>query len=132
MTPRANTHDAVVAYVNHAADLIAKNGPSCETFAKPEWASGDWYVFVQEPDGNVIRHPNAQIVGRPAADIVDANGMHVGAALASAGASGHGWVEYVWPRPGTSNPVAKSTYVTSVKGPDGKTYYVGAGGYELK
>src|SRR6185503_17424123 len=98
MTPKANTHDEVVAYVNRAADVVSKNGPSCATFAKPEWMAAEWYVFVQEADGKIVCHPNAQIIGRNVSEIVDANGKHVGEALQAAGASGHGWVDYVWPR----------------------------------
>ena len=37
-----------------------------------------------------------------------------------------------WPRPGTTTPVAKSTFAKSVKGADGKWYVVGGGGYEVK
>ena len=134
MTPRANTRDAVMAYVNHAADLVAKNGPSCDTFSGPNWTSGDYYLFVLGPDGRLVCHPNAQMVGKSQTEIVDANGMHVGDALAAAGngATGHGWVDYVWPKPGQTNAVPKSTYVTRVTGPDGKTYLVGGGGYSLQ
>ncbi len=133
-TPRANTRADIVSYVNHAASVVAKNGPSCDTFNQPNWMSGDWYIFVDGPDGRLICHPNAQMVGRSNADIVDVNGKRVGDAITAAGISpeGHGWVDYVWPRPGQTTPVAKSTYVTRVTGPDGKMYLVGAGGYELK
>ena len=50
---------------------------------------------------------------------------------AAASAAGHGWVDYVWPRPGTTTPVAKSTYATHVTGPDGKGSMVGGGGSPL-
>ena len=132
MTPRASTREEVVAYVNRAAALVAKNGPSCATLKEPRWASGDWYIYVQEANGPVVCHPNGGLVGRPASSIIDANGKHVGDDLAAAGAKGGGWVDYVWPRPGQTMPVPKSTYVTRVTGPDGKTYYLGSGGYDLK
>ena len=57
MTPRANTHDEIVAYVNRAANVIAAKGPSCDTFKSPPWYSGDWYVFVLEADGRTVCHP---------------------------------------------------------------------------
>ena len=134
MTPSANTRDAVMSYVNHAADVVAKNGPSCETFSQPAWMAGDYYIFVIGPDNRLVCHPNAQLVGKSQTDIIDANGMRVGDALGStaASAAGHGWVNYVWPRPGTTTPVSKSTYVTRVTGPDGKSYVVGGGGYQLQ
>lgn len=134
MTPSANTHDAIMSYVNNAASVVAKNGPSCDTFSQPAWRSGDYYVFVVGPDNRILCHPNAQLIGKPQSDIVDVNGVRVGDALTSAASSpaGHGWAEYVWPRPGTTTPVPKSTYVTRVTGSDGKAYMVGGGGYELK
>ena len=39
---------------------------------------------------------------------------------------GGGWVDYIWPRPGTTKPVAKSSYAMEVKGPDKKVYVVDA------
>jgi cytochrome c len=134
MTPRANTRDEVVAYVDRAAAIVAKSGPSCDTFKSSQWMSGDWYVYVQDANGTLVCHPMTSMVGKPASEIVDATGRHIGDELSAAAAStsGHGWVDYVWPRPGTTTPVPKSTYATRVTGPDGKTYAVGAGGYELK
>lgn len=133
MTPATNTRDAIVAYVNSAADVVAKKGPDCGTFKQSAWMSGDYYIFVLGPDDRLICHSNAQLIGEPASSVIDVNGTHVGDALVAAAASaeGHGWVDYVWPRPGTTIPVPKSTYVTRVTGPDGKRYVVGAGGYNL-
>ncbi len=133
MTPATNTRDAVVAYVNRAADVVAKRGPSCDTFKQAAWMSGDYYVFVLGPDDHLICHANTQLIGQPASDVIDVNGMHVGDAIVAAAATpeGHGWIDYVWPRPGTTMPIPKSTYVTRVTGPDGRMYIVGAGGYNL-
>ena len=131
--PKANTRSDIKKYVQSAAKYIAKHGPSCDEFAKKEWRSGDYYIFVNEADGKAVCHPNKDIIGKPASDIVDANGKKVGIeVIEAAKKKGGGWVDYVWPRPGTTTPVAKSSYAMSVKGPDGKTYYVGSGGYELK
>ena len=131
--PKSNTRAAIKAYVNSAASVVAKKGPSCEAFAGKDWMAGDYYVFVMGPDEKAICHPNPALVGKPASDIVDANGKKVGEDIIAAGKKkGGGWVEYVWPRPGTTNPVPKSTYATHVKGPDGKMYVVGSGGYEVK
>lgn len=134
MTPRSNTREGVMAYVNHAADMVAKNGPSCDALKSSKWMSGDYYVWVVGPDGRLVCHPNAEMVGKSQDEIIDANGMRVGDALAAAGNSpeGHGWVEYVWPRPGQATAVAKSAYVSRVTAPDGMTYIVGGGGYLLK
>jgi signal transduction histidine kinase len=132
-TPKANTRADIKAYVEAAANYVAKHGPSCEEFAEKDWRAGDYYIFVLGPDDRAICHPSASLIGKPIEEIIDKNGKHAGEMIAAAGKKkGGGWVEYVWPRPGTDNPVAKSTFATHVKAPDGKTYIVGSGGYELK
>jgi signal transduction histidine kinase len=131
--PTANTHAAIKSYVQQAATVIAKNGPSCKTFGSKDWQSGDYYIFVVGADDKILCHPNAALVGKMNADVVDANGKKLGLEIVeNAKKKGGGWTDYVWPRPGTTNPVPKMTYSTRVKGPGGKWYTVGAGGYELK
>jgi signal transduction histidine kinase len=132
-TPKKNTHAAIKSYVQAASKVVAKHGASCETFESKDWRYGDYYIFVLGPDHKTICHPTASIVGKTADEIVDKNGRHVGNEIeAAAMKKGGGWVDYSWPRPGTDTPVPKSTYATHVKGPDGKTYIVGSGGYEVK
>jgi signal transduction histidine kinase len=130
--PKANTRAEVKAYVDRAAKVVASKGSSCDTFKDKSWASGDWYIFVTQ-DGKIVCHPNASMIGKAESDVVDANGKKVGAEItAAAKKKGGGWVDYVWPRPGTDKPVPKSSYARTVKGSDGKTYAVGSGGYDLK
>jgi len=131
-TPKANTRADVKAYVEHAAQHVAKHGADCAAFTSPSWAAGDYYIFVAAEDGKTICHPSPKIVGKSVDEIIDVNGKKVGVALVEAAKNGGGWVDYVWPRPGTTNPVPKSSYAVRVKGPDGKMYMVGSGGYELK
>lgn len=129
--PAQNTHAAIEKYVHEAASLVAAKGPDCAALGSADWKGGDYYVFVVGPDNKLICHPT--LAGKSANDIVDTKGTKVGLALIEAGKKkGGGWVEYVWPRPGTTVPVPKSSYALEVKGPDGKSYNVGAGGYELK
>ena len=135
-TPRANTHDEVRAYVERAAKVVASEGAgACETLRGPRWYSGDWYVFVSELHGATICHPaRPDLIGRIERDLKDPNGKPIGEEILRAATSPErsGWIEYVWPRPGQTVPVAKSTYVRAVTGPDGRTYVVGSGGYELR
>jgi single cache domain-containing protein len=131
-TPKANTRAEVKAYVERAAKFVAKNGPSCSALQSREWQNGEYYVFVVGPDDKLLCHPIASIVGTSADNVIDKNGKKVGTELDTVARKGGGWVDYVWPRPGTTTPVAKSTYAMEVKGPDGKMYVVGAGAYEIK
>ena len=131
--PKSNTRKAVKAYVQNAAKVIAKSGPSCEAFKGKDWMAGDYYIFVTGPDDHLVCHSNPAMVGKANADIVDANGKKVGTELIAAGKKkGGGWISYVWPRPGQTTPVPKTSYAVSVKGSDGKWYVVGSGGYGLK
>jgi len=132
-TPKSNTRGAVKAYVKSAAKVIAKSGPSCDAFKSKDWMAGDYYIFVTGPDDRLVCHPNSSMVGKANADIVDANGKKVGVELIKAARKkGGGWVNYVWPRPGQTTPVPKTSYAMRVKGSDGKWYVVGSGGYGLK
>ncbi|HEY6843576.1 MAG TPA: cache domain-containing protein [Thermoanaerobaculia bacterium] len=131
--PKENTHAAIKAYVEAAAKYVAKNGPKCEEFAEKDWRSGDYYIFVDGADNRTLCHPNASLIGKDSDAIKDVSGKSVGIAIRKAAEEkGGGWAEYMWPRPGTDKPVQKSTFVMKVKAPDGKTYVVGSGGYELK
>lgn len=130
--PRAATRDAVIAYVRDAAAVVQKSGPSCDTFAKPEWRSGDYYVFVFGPDNATICHANPAMIGKSTADIVNKSGDQVGAKISKVGAgSGSGWVEYMWPPKAGAAEEMKSTYVIGVTGADGKHYIVGAGAFRI-
>ena len=132
-TPKANSRREIKKYVHAAAKHIARHGPSCSEFAEKEWRSGDYYIFVLGPDKRTLCHPDPSLIGRRESEIVDANGKRVGEMIAAAAMKFRGgWVDYVWPRPGTTRPVPKSTYAEHVKSPDGDLYIVGSGGYGLK
>lgn len=132
-TPRWKTRAGVKAYVNRAAKVVVKKGPACDTFKDPSWTSKDWYIFVFDADGKTLCHQNPEVIGKMASELVDANGKKFGDELIAAGKKpGGAWVHYVWPRPGGTTPVPKSSYAEGVTGPDGKMYVVGSGGYGLK
>ena len=116
-TPKANTRHDIKKYVRAAASHIAEHGPSCHEFATPEWRTGDYYIFVLGPDGRTLCHPDPSMIGRPAPEIVAAAKHFNG-----------GWLEYSWPGSGK----ARTTFAKRVKSPDGDTYVVGSGGYDLK
>ena len=130
--PRTATRDAVMTYVRDAAAVVQKSGPSCDTFAKPEWRSADYYVFVSGPDDKLICHANAAMVGKATGEIVNKSGDHVGDKITKMGAAnGSGWVEYMWPPRAGAAEEMKSTYVMGVTGADGKHYVVGAGAFRM-
>ncbi|MBK5260556.1 MAG: cache domain-containing protein [Thermoanaerobaculia bacterium] len=135
-TPRSNTRADLQRYVERAAAVVREKGAaSCETFSQQAWMGGDYYIFVNELDTNlmVCHAMRPELIGQSQANLQDANGKFIARDMQTAvsAPSGSGWVEYVWPRPGQTNAIAKSSYVMSVTGPDGKRYIVGSGGYEM-
>jgi hypothetical protein len=136
-TPSSNSRADLQQYVERAAALVREQGPAaCETLKGPAWMRGDYYIFVNTLDEDVtVCHPlRPELIGQSQTDIQDANGKYFAREMRAAASSpaGFGWVEYVWPRPGQTAPVPKSTYVMTVTGPDGKRYVVGSGGYEVR
>src|ERR1044072_7432719 len=74
MTPKANTHAEIKAYVERAAQYIQKHGADCAAFKSKNWMSGDYYIFVTGPDEREICHPNSDMIGKPASEVVDSKG----------------------------------------------------------
>lgn len=131
--PKANTRHDIQQYVEDAAKIVQKNGPSCATFASPEWRGGEYYIFVDGPDNRIVCHANAAMIGKSSASVVNAKGQKVGEMVAEKGkGNGKGWVEYYWTPAGKTTEELKSTYVVGVTGPDGRHYVVGGGGWNVK
>lgn len=76
----------------------------------------DLYVFcAAAPTYNFTANPKAELRGTPLAALVDKKGKKLGEELISAAAEGKiGEVEYMYPRPGETDPVQKVTFVTKV------------------
>ena len=135
-TPRQNTREALVAYVERAAALVEREGAdaACAAFHDPRWMAGAWYVFINRDDNVLVCHPaRPDLVGGNQTDLRDVNGVYLAREMkARADApERRGWVEYMWARPGETAPVRKSVYVIAVTAPDGARYVVGSGGYEM-
>lgn len=131
--PAANTRAAIRKYVEDAAAVVHKSGPSCATFASPEWRGHGYYVFVLGPDDKLVCHPNPAFIGVSQAQIVNGRGQKVGEMIVAKGkGNGAGWVDYYWVPEGKKTEELKSAYVVGVTGSDGKHYTVGAGGFNVK
>lgn len=76
----------------------------------------DLYAFCAGPDGKIDAHPNPALVGTPLKDLKDKNGKPFGEEMLKAAQPGKfSEVSYMWPRLGTTEPVAKISYVTKAK-----------------
>jgi len=71
----------------------------------------DLYVFCATQDGNTVAHPTH--VGTNLKQLKDKRGMPFGAAMFEVAEEGQvREVHYMWPKPGSDEPVEKVTYVT--------------------
>lgn len=129
------TRDLVVL-VNDASDLIHARGESgFRELSVPgsRWRQDDSYIFVLDPQGNMLLHPDPTLEGRNVMDLEDINGKPIVRGLIAAATTlpgkPEGWYHYEWPVPDGLLPRWKSSYVRLVTAPSGKQYIVGAGVY---
>ena len=126
--------DLLAAMVRDAAAEISMKGEKAFGMFRvrgSRWNRGERYVFILDPVGNMILHP--ELEGKNQMDLTDINGKPVIRGLIDA-ATAHpskpeGWYHYQWPVPGGLLPRWKSSFVKKVVAPSGKTYIVGSGVY---
>ena len=124
-----------VALVNDAAELVRTKGEAAFSdfrVSGSRWRQGEMYIFVLDPEGNMLVHPDPAMEGRNELGLQDINGKPIIRGLigtATFPGKPEGWYQYEWPVPGGILPRWKSTYVQLVTAPDGKSYIVGSGMY---
>jgi cytochrome c len=121
----------VEALVNKAAALIDSKGRvAFDEFRKKdsEWYHGNTYLFVYDLKSNVLLNP-----AFPAREGTNTTGQKdkMGKLfhhdfIAIAETNGSGWVDYMFPKPGQTEPSQKWTYVKKVT-VDGLPGLVGSG-----
>ncbi len=127
------TKDECVSKCYEAAALINSKGVA-EAIkqignAKGPFVWKDSYVFLMNLDGKMLAHPmqpeltqlpHCLLITDPTDKAIFVNFVN------TAKNPGHGWIEYMWPRPGKNSPSQKVTYVYRVPGKD---LFVAAGVY---
>ncbi len=83
------------------------------------------YFFVYQGTVNVAFPVKQDNQGKDLGDIKDKNGLHVIRELSQKASAGGGYVEYIWPKPGTGD-VPKLSYAEMIPGLD---MWVGTGVY---
>lgn len=81
-----------------------------------EWRDRDLYVYCIGPDDMISAHgANPALIGTPAVELVDIEGMNVGEAVMETGRTeGSGTVDYVWENPVSGEAEQKSAFVEQV------------------
>jgi signal transduction histidine kinase len=103
---KAMLERAAAAVKADKADALAK-------FTKGEggFKDRDLYPFCGGLDGNFTAHPS--LVGKSLKDLKDKAGKALGQEIYAVAKEGEiSEVSYMWPRPGTTEPVQKVSYVT--------------------
>jgi methyl-accepting chemotaxis protein len=78
--------------------------------------SGSEYFWVNDMEPRMLMHPTKpELEGKELGDIKDPNGLHVFKVFVDlVRKDGAGFVEYLWPKPGSQAPVPKLSYVKGV------------------
>jgi len=119
--------------VNDAMSLVRTMGKDAFTILRDstsEFVYKDTYVFVIDTACNTLVNPaEAWLEGKNQKDVKDINGkFFIQDIVKVAVDNGQGWVEYLWPKPGTAKPVRKSSYVKRMV-VKGEILVVGTGVY---
>lgn len=126
---------ALVDLVDAAAALVRNVGETAFgalRAAGSRWRRGDRYVFVLDPDGNVMVHPDPAMEAHNRLALLDVQGTPIVRGLiAAVSVDPHhsaGWLAYRWPA-GDGPARTKLSYVRLVHAPSGSPYIVGSGLY---
>jgi len=107
--------DAKAMLEKAVAALKASKASALAMFLKGEggFKDRDLYVFCGGPDGLFTAHPT--LTGKSLKDLKDKTGKALGEEIYRSAQEGKiTEVSYMWPRPGTTEPVQKVSYVTKV------------------
>ena len=117
--PPSDKAKQVEALVTKAAALIDNKGKAAfEDFRKKgsAWFNGDMYLFVYDMNANVLLNPAfPKREGTNVSGQKDAKGkLFHNEIIKTAGTKGSGWVDYMFPKPGRTEPSQKWTFVRKV------------------
>lgn len=110
------TADEAKAMLGRAAAAIkADKATALAQFTAGEngFRDRDLYPFCGGADGNFTAHPT--LVGKSLKDLKDKTGKPLGQEIYGSAKEGQiTEVSYMWPRPGSTDPVSKVSFVTRV------------------
>lgn len=115
------TPQSVIANVHKAAQLLKEKGSEALavlTDLKSEFNDRDAYLFIIDVDKSlVVSNPCfPERTGGNIREHLDWSGKHYGVELCEVAMRGGGWIEFVWPKPGTEKGVRKVSYIYPIPG----------------
>jgi len=129
----AATKDECIVKCHEAAALINSKGieEAVNVIGDPTgpFVWKDSYVFVMNLNGKMLAHPiqpeltqheHLLLMTDPLDKALFVHFVNLAQKI------GHGWVDYMWPKPGKNTPAKKTTYIYKVPDQD---IFVGAGVY---
>jgi len=117
-----------------AEAILQDKDAALAEIAKPDgkFVWKDSYVFAMDLKGKMLAHPMLpglmkmdNLLSTPDKNLTNPKMLFV-EFVVLAGTKGEGWVEYMWPKPGSTQPANKETYIYRVPN---TTMFVGAGIY---
>lgn len=122
--------------INRAAEMMKSEGVA-KSFGKLRDRDGEFvfkgtYIWVHDYNGTVLLHPlEPEMEGKSIIGLQDNTGKKFVKMMNEiVQESEKGWVDYFWPKPGTTVAVRKASFVRGVE-VDGKVYVLGSGVYDL-
>lgn len=110
------TSDEARAMLDSAVAAVKENkDEALAMFSKGEggFKDRDLYPFCGGPDGNFSAHPS--LTGKSLMELKDKTGAPLGEDIYKTAAEGEvGEVSYMWPRPDSTEPVQKVSFVTKI------------------
>ena len=131
--PASEESKRIETMVNKASALVESKGKAAfAEFRKrdSEWWFGNTYLFFYDKDMNVLLNPAfPQREGTNVHGQKDVKGkLFHDEFMTVIRTKGSGWVDYMFPKPGQTDPSQKWSYVKAVK-IEGATGLIGAGFY---
>lgn len=127
------TKDECVVKCHEAAALVSSKGLDAAIKAindpKGSFVWKDSYVFLMDLNGKMLAHPMQPELLQQEHLLLMTDPMDKALFVHFVNLAknvGHGWIEYMWPKPGKTSPSKKISYIYKVPSQD---FFVGAGVY---
>ncbi|MCP4339863.1 MAG: hypothetical protein GY799_13475 [Desulfobulbaceae bacterium] len=127
--------DTIVSKVEEACTLLSAEGeaayPKFKGNGSPFLYEGTYIWIHALQDGTMFMHPiKYKMEGKNLIGLKDKNGKRFFVIMNNlATEKGQGWVEYLWPIPGTKKATRKVSFVKKCTYPDGTEVVIGSGIY---